>query len=44
MTHLESLSNQPLREALHRFMTGTELSLVPPRPPEPTLSSAAPTR
>jgi pimeloyl-ACP methyl ester carboxylesterase len=38
MTHLESLSNQPLREALHRFMTGTELSLVPPRPPEPTLS------
>lgn len=25
MTHLESLSNQPLREALHRFMTGEEL-------------------
>lgn len=25
MTHLESLSNQPLREGLHRFMTGEAL-------------------
>lgn len=33
MTHLQSLSNQPLREALHLFMTGTELSLVPVTPP-----------
>ena len=39
MTHLESLSNQPLREALHLFMTGTELSLVPPQPPPEELSS-----
>ncbi len=41
MTHLQSLSNQPLREALHRFMTGTELSLVPPTPPEaPALAAS----
>lgn len=41
MTHLQSLSNQPLREALHLFMTGTELSPMPPVPTEaPALAAS----